>query len=94
MTPEKCVQLQFGYGSEVIICLDQCTHVDAPYDQQMLAVERTIRWAKQCKAEFLDQLEHSKSREDTRPKLFAVIQGGGYPELRKALRRCITGDRF
>jgi queuine tRNA-ribosyltransferase len=84
LTPEKCIQLQFGYGSDVIICLDQCTHVDAPRDAQEQAVVRTIRWARQCKDEYLDQLEHSKIRDDARPKLFAVIQGGGYPDLRKA----------
>ncbi|MBN2257316.1 MAG: tRNA guanosine(34) transglycosylase Tgt [Anaerolineaceae bacterium] len=84
LTPEKCIQLQFGYGSDVIICLDQCTHVDAPLDQQQQAVERTVRWAGQCKAEYLNQLEHAKIRGDARPKLFAVIQGGGYRDLRKA----------
>jgi queuine tRNA-ribosyltransferase len=94
LTPEKCIQLQFGYGSEVIICLDQCTHVDAPYDLQNLAVERTIRWAKQCKHEFLDQLDHAKSREDTRPRLFAVIQGGGYPELRKTCAEALLEIGF
>ncbi|MGB8253325.1 MAG: tRNA guanosine(34) transglycosylase Tgt [Anaerolineaceae bacterium] len=94
LTPEKCIQLQFGYGSDVVICLDQCTHVDAPYDQQKLAVEHTIRWAKQCKAEFLDQLDHAKSRDDTRPRLFAVIQGGGYPELRKACAEALLEIGF
>jgi queuine tRNA-ribosyltransferase len=84
LTPEKCVQLQFGYGSDVIICLDQCTHVDAPRGDQEVAVARTIRWAGQCKAEYLDQLEQAKIREDARPKLFAVIQGGGHLDLRKA----------
>jgi queuine tRNA-ribosyltransferase len=83
LTPEKCIQLQFGYGSDVIICLDQCTHVDAPLDAQKQAVDRTIRWAKECKAEYLDQLDHAKIHNDARPKLFAVIQGGGYPDLRK-----------
>src|SRR5450830_802689 len=29
LTPEKSVQLQVAYGSDVVICLDDCTHVDA-----------------------------------------------------------------
>jgi queuine tRNA-ribosyltransferase len=94
LTPEKCIQLQFGYGSDVIICLDQCTHVDAPRDMQKLAVDRTIRWAGQCKAEYLDQLAHAKIREDARPKLFAVIQGGGHPDLRKACAEALLAIGF
>ena len=94
LTPEKCIQLQFGYGSDVIICLDQCTHVDAPRDVQERAVVRTIRWARQCKDEYLDQLEHAKIREDARPRLFAVIQGGGYPDLRKACAEALLEIGF
>ena len=30
LTPEKCVQLQVSFDSEVIFCLDDCTHVDDP----------------------------------------------------------------
>ena len=29
LTPEKSVQLQLSYGADVVICLDDCTHVDA-----------------------------------------------------------------
>jgi queuine tRNA-ribosyltransferase len=94
LTPEKCIQLQFGYGSDVIICLDQCTHVDAPREVQKQAVDRTIRWARQCKAEYLNQLEHSKIREDARPKLYAVIQGGGHHDLRKACAEALLGIGF
>ena len=28
------MQLQMSYGSDVIICLDDCTHVDAPFAEQ------------------------------------------------------------
>ncbi len=55
---------------------------------------RTIRWARQCKAEYLDQLEHAKIRDDARPKLFAVIQGGGYPDLRKACAEALLEIGF
>ena len=49
LTPEKCVQLQIGYGADVVMCLDDCTHVDDAPDQQAASVRRTIAWAKRCK---------------------------------------------
>jgi len=82
LTPEKCVQLQMSFGSDVVICLDDCTHVDAPLEEQQSSVKRTIAWAKRSKVEFLRQVEGRKLSEAQRPRLFAVIQGGGYPDLR------------
>lgn len=81
-TPEKTVQLQLSYGTDVVICLDQCTHVSDERDEQEKSVTRTIDWAKRCRKEF-DLLMKQKKIEGIPPKIFAVIQGGGYPELRK-----------
>ncbi len=83
LTPEKCIQLQFAYGSEVIISLDDCTHVDAPLSDQESSVRRTIDWAWRGKNEYLRQAESRKLDENNRPRLFAVIQGGGYAQLRQ-----------
>ncbi|HOE35357.1 MAG: tRNA-guanine transglycosylase [Chloroflexi bacterium] len=83
LTPEKSIQLQFGYGADILICLDDCTHVDAPFQEQQLSVSRTIKWAKRAKAAFQEQLSSRKVDAKDRPLLFGVIQGGGYPELRK-----------
>ena len=82
LTPEKTVQLQVSYGTDVVIALDDCTHVDASYEVQKEAVERTIKWAKRCKAEF-ERLVKGKRDDGMRPLLFGVIQGGGFHELRK-----------
>jgi queuine tRNA-ribosyltransferase len=83
LTPEKAVQLQLSYGSDVIFCLDDCTHVDAPLEAQEEAVRRTIDWARRCKSEFRRILEQKGTSDDERPLLFGVIQGGGFRELRK-----------
>ena len=85
LTPEKAVQLQLSYDSDVVICLDECTHVDAPEVAQRAAVERTIQWARRCRDEFDRLMTQKRLAEGQRPLLFGVIQGGGYPELR---RRC------
>ena len=83
LTPEKSIQLQLGFGADVLFCLDDCTHVDAPFEEQQLSVQRTIAWAKRCKDTFEKQLTARKISPKDRPLFFAVIQGGGYPELRK-----------
>lgn len=82
-TPEKVIQLQLSFGSDIIICLDDCTHVDEDYDSQRLSVERTIAWARQSKKEFLKLLDQKKLTEQHRPLIFAVVQGGGFKDLRK-----------
>lgn len=85
LTPEKSVQIQVSYDSDVVICLDDCTHVDASFAEQEAAIRRTIAWAKRSKDEF-ERLGKQKGWDaHSRPKLFAVIQGGGEFELR---RRC------
>jgi queuine tRNA-ribosyltransferase len=82
LTPEKTIQLQLNFGADVVICLDDCTHVEADQAVQIQAVERTISWAKRCRAEF-DRLVDEKGIEEAkRPMLFGVVQGGGDKALR------------
>lgn len=85
LTPEKTIQLQVSYGAEIVVCLDECTHVDAPFENQQRSVERTIEWARRCKDEFVRLVGQKRLSPEQQPLLFAVVQGGGYPELR---RRC------
>lgn len=83
LTPEKTIQLQVSYGTDIVVCLDVCTHVDAPFETQELSVRRTIDWAKRCKKEFQRLMQQKKLPPERQPLLFAVIQGGGYRELRR-----------
>jgi queuine tRNA-ribosyltransferase len=83
LTPEKTIQLQLNFGADVVICLDDCTHVEADREVQRQAVDRTVKWAKRCRAEF-DRLAEEKGLEgEARPKLFGVVQGGGDKDLRR-----------
>ncbi len=83
LTPEKAVQLQMSYDTDVVICLDQCTHVDAPMDMQERSVRRTVAWGKRCKQEYTRLVDQKRLPPEQRPLLFGVIQGGGSRELRK-----------
>ena len=68
LTPERCVQAQFQLGSDVVMCLDDCTSAEDDPAEQARSVERTVRWAKRCRAEFdllLSRRRPSRSRPPT-----------------------------
>ncbi len=83
LTPEKSIQIQFDLGTDMMVCLDDCPPND--YDKKAIAqsVERTIAWAKRCRAEYDKQVKKRKLTKKNQPLLFGVIQGGNYKELRK-----------
>jgi len=83
LTPEKSIQLQMSYGADILVCLDDCTHPDDSLAEQEKSVRRTIDWARRCKREFERLVEDKGLEADQRPRLFAVIQGGSSPDLRR-----------
>ncbi len=72
-TPELAVQYQESLGSDIAMVLDECHPHDESYDKTQLSVKRTHLWAKRC----LDI--HNRDNQ----ALFAIVQGGVYPELRR-----------
>ncbi len=89
-TPEKCIQAQIKYGSDILMALDMCTHPDDPPPVQRRSVELTVKWAARCKAEFL-----KLTRNDPHPpKLFGIVQGGGSRELRMECGQRLAGIGF
>ena len=73
LTPELAVHYQESLGSDIAMVLDECPAHDESYDKTGLSMKRTHLWAKKC----LD----THSRKDQ--ALFAIVQGGIYPELRR-----------
>lgn len=82
LTPEKCIQKQFQFASDIMVCLDYCTHPDDSYDKQQKSVNYTVLWAEKCKEEF-DKLLCEKGIDKDFPLLFGVVQGGENFELRR-----------
>lgn len=85
LTPESCIQVQFDIGADIMICLDDCADQTLSEAEMIKSVDRTIAWAKRCRAEFDKQVKARKLTDATRPLLFAVVQGGNYIDQR---RRC------
>ena len=80
-TPEKCIRAQFDYASDIIMCLDYCTHPNDSDEINRKSVDITIKWAKRCKDEYDKILETKKNK--IRPLIFGIIQGGNDKILRK-----------
>ena len=92
--PTWSVQLQVSYGADVVICLDDCTHVDASRQEQEKSVERTVAWAKRGKGEFEHLLKGKKLAPRDCPRLFAVIQGGAELDLRRQCAEALLAIGF
>ncbi len=83
LTPERSVQLQLGFGADIVICLDDCTSADESRAAQAEAVRRTVAWAKKSKEAFERTLAARSRPTGQRPLLFAVVQGGNERDLRR-----------
>lgn len=83
LTPEKCIQRQFQFGSDIMVCLDYCTHPEDSCDKQKASVEYTVLWAEKCISEFNKLIHEKRIESNLRPLLFAVVQGGEDLNLRR-----------
>jgi len=83
LTPEKAIEIQFDLGVDMMVVLDDPPPNNYSKEKIKNAVERTTRWAKRCKAEYLKQIKKRKIPEEKRPLIFGVIQGGDHKDLRK-----------
>ena len=47
--PKEAMEIQRVLGSDIAMVFDECPPHDAPAREQRHAVERTIRWARECR---------------------------------------------
>jgi queuine tRNA-ribosyltransferase len=73
LTPETVVAMQEDLGVDIAICLDECPGFPAPEQEVRKAAALTLRWAGRSLA--------ARRRDES--ALFAVVQGGMLPELRR-----------
>jgi queuine tRNA-ribosyltransferase len=82
--PKEAMEIQRVLGSDIAMVFDECPPHDAPTREQRLAVERTIRWARECR---------EQPRADGQ-KVFGIVQGGSNPALREECARALVGMEF
>jgi queuine tRNA-ribosyltransferase len=83
--PKSAMEIQHKLGSNIIMCFDECPPSKAPREEVSRAVDRTIKWAAECKRHHTQLLEKRGSSDSPlpRPLLFGIIQGGLERDLRK-----------
>ena len=69
---KTATETQNRLGADIIMCFDECTPWPCPQEHLVKAVERTVRWAKQCKD------AHANDKQ----LLFGIVQGGVDMDLR------------
>lgn len=82
--PREAMDIQRRLGSDIAMAFDECPPHDAPAKEQRLAVERTIRWAREC-------------REQPRAsgqQVFGIVQGGANGTLRAECAQAIVAMGF
>ncbi|OGX68196.1 MAG: tRNA guanosine(34) transglycosylase Tgt, partial [Paenibacillus sp. RIFOXYA1_FULL_44_5] len=85
ISPEKSIEIQNALGADIIMAFDECPPHPAEYDYVKQSLERTTRWAERCLA------AHARPEAQG---LFAIVQGGMFPDLRKQSARELTSMDF
>ncbi|MFA5143907.1 MAG: tRNA guanosine(34) transglycosylase Tgt [Candidatus Omnitrophota bacterium] len=84
ITPEKAVDIQRIFGSDIMMILDECVHYPAARDYVEQSLELTTRWARRAKEYFSrpETIDH-RPKTSMRQLLFGIVQGSTYLDLRK-----------
>ena len=84
LTPELTVKYQESLGADVMMVLDECTAYGDSQEKVRKAMDRTHRWAEKC-------LKAQKRKDQA---LYAIVQGGMFPELRRQSAEHLTALDF
>lgn len=86
VSPETSIGTQQAIGSDIMMVLDVCipSTSDLPHTRE--ALDRTHRWALRSLA--------ARDAKDTGQALFAIVQGGLFPELRTESAQFLTQHPF
>jgi len=84
LTPEKTIEIQETLGSDIMMCLDECTPYPATRAESRSSLELSIDWARRCK--------ESRSAEGS--ALFGIVQGSMFEDLRAYGVEALTNIGF
>lgn len=87
LTPEKSIDIQHQLGADLIVVLDECTpfHVDKKYTEDSL--ELSHRWG-------IRSLQQFQRKEIQNQRLYGIIQGGVYEDLRMRAANYVMENPF
>jgi queuine tRNA-ribosyltransferase len=82
--PKEAMGIQRILGSDIAMVFDECPPHNCPPKEASGAVERTIRWARECREQ-----ERAPGQ-----KYFGIVQGGIDPKLREHCAKELVGMDF
>jgi queuine tRNA-ribosyltransferase len=82
--PKEAMEIQRILGSDIAMVFDECPAHDCTAREAHEAVERTIRWAQECR---------EQPRADGQ-MVFGIVQGGSDAELREHCARALVKMEF
>ncbi len=75
--PKEVMQIQATLASDIWMVLDECPPWPCSEEGVRMAVDRSVRWAGECK-------EHKREIPgESKHQLFAIVQGGSHDHLRR-----------
>jgi queuine tRNA-ribosyltransferase len=84
LSPERSIEVQTAIGSDIMMVLDECVSSQADETDTRAAMERTHRWA----------LRSLAARTNAKQALFAIVQGGVIPALRRESAAFLAAHAF
>ncbi len=91
LTPERAIEVQCNLASDVIMVLDECTQYPATHDEAAQSMQLSARWAQRAMSAFIESHE---TRLNPDAKLFGIVQGGMYTDLRRESLDVLKEVRF
>jgi queuine tRNA-ribosyltransferase len=85
LTPERSIAIQELLDADITMALDECTPFPASEEQARNSMALSMRWAARSRQAF---------RARTGYGIFGIVQGGVYPELRRASVVALTEIGF
>src|SRR5688572_13246517 len=82
--PKEAMEIQRTLGSDIAMVFDDCPPHTATAKEVRAAVERTLRWAKECR---------EQPRADGQ-LVFGIVQGGSHANLREECAKALVQMKF
>jgi len=82
--PRECLEIQDILGSDICMVLDECAPYPCEYESAKIAMKRTLDWARIS----------SKVKLNSGNKVFAIVQGSTYEDLRAECAKELVNMNF
>jgi queuine tRNA-ribosyltransferase len=82
--PKEAMEIQRALGSDIAMVFDDCPPHTSSASEVRAAVDRTLRWAEECRAQ----------PRGPGQAVFGIVQGGNHAKLREESARALVAMHF